>query len=400
MRLRWTVTLLAAAMIMVVLAFCQSRDNSFAVLSMDYGERINWLGFSPDGRFLACCSEQRVAVWEWEKKRIVANIRPRGEVLQAVWINDKLLAAVALSSCFLVEDIGGSNKVSEISQIPARADMWYYSCVAFSAKKNNLAVGRSDGLIEVWDLDKHQRQHVLEEHKTFVRDLLYLPDGAYLISVGAESVSPPVPLDKLPESRDGEIILWDTGKYQVCDRIAKKYEKYYRVAYLDDSKTLFVSAYKRIDQEGEIKVNGVLIGRETKIREWPCVAMLEVKPPKLTLKDGHIILPHEPFKWVSTARGYGIALAPDGRHLLRSIGQEESGAEDGLLGEILGKYVSTGIVVLDTTDWTEIKRLRMPGYLVDQIAIHPNGKYVAVGLESSVWRSRIKLFKLTDWIEK
>jgi WD40 repeat protein len=159
------------------------------------------LSYSPDGEFLAGV----------DLDRKIRTLHPLSFKVQTTFETDhkekvtsfavaparNLMATASLDGTFTVRHRDTGKELFEAPQLKGPLHS-----VAFDPEGKRLAVGGSDGILELWDLDSQKKLLTLGGgHEHDVTGVAFSPDGRWLASSGA----------------DARVIVWDarTGK-EVC----------------------------------------------------------------------------------------------------------------------------------------------------------------------------------------
>ena len=96
-------------------------------------------------------------------------------------------------------------------------------CLTFSpGNSNTLAIGQSDGTIQVWDTSTRTLQHTLDDHTKSIFNLVFSPDGRTLAS----------------GSLDNTVRLWDTGTGNLRRTLTKHTDFVFGLAFSADGSIL------------------------------------------------------------------------------------------------------------------------------------------------------------------
>jgi WD40 repeat protein len=153
--------------------------ESFAVRS----SAVNAVAFSPDGAWLATASDGAVELWEVASKQVVwGSNAHRGRVLSVAFSPDgALLASSGYDAVVRVWSLSATGSVAPLFTLQAPANNpKIYTALAFSPSSQNLAAGRTDGQITVWEMTGGQPFLNFPGHRQSLFTMAYSPDGTQL----------------------------------------------------------------------------------------------------------------------------------------------------------------------------------------------------------------------------
>jgi WD40 repeat protein len=130
----------------------------------------------------------------------------------------KLLAVVAPGKGLKVWNL---DKLEEIASLPkSEADTWIPVC--FSADGQAVAVGNSNGTVEVWDLLRKERVAHWQAHIDMIQGVAFMPDGKRLVTV----------------STDHTARLWDVDTQREVRGFGRALNAFYSVAVSPDGERI------------------------------------------------------------------------------------------------------------------------------------------------------------------
>ncbi|WP_010587210.1 WD40 repeat domain-containing protein [Schlesneria paludicola] len=156
--------------------------------SIDLTVRFTSLAFSPDGMHLAFSQLDKVAVMDWETKKLPPMLETKPGVLHVSFSSDGKLLATA-----------NKGKVVRVWDWKAKKAKWTLNCkarvasVCFSPDGKWLAAASDQ--VQIWDVKTGKEKFTLKGHGKLVGAVTFSSDGKWLASAG----------------EDGTIRLWDTA---------------------------------------------------------------------------------------------------------------------------------------------------------------------------------------------
>jgi WD40 repeat protein len=159
-------------------------------------QELVFLAFTPDGKRLAGCGEERTVLWDLETglvERTLEDVpmRPWGLLTAGTALHfspDGRRCAYATAEGAAVRDVAGGQTV-----FTCQRHLGEITTMAFSRDGTRFASVSADGVIKVWDLSSGKEEHTLVGHTAQITAIAFHPDGTRLAS-GAG---------------DGSLRLWD-----------------------------------------------------------------------------------------------------------------------------------------------------------------------------------------------
>ena len=206
---------------------------------------IRWIEFTPDDRRLLTLSlrptaartnglTSDLAIWDADtgqqiwRRPIAAKYTPNTISCRSVAISpDGAAIAIVLTSgrVQVLETKDGSERF-----LPIRTTSEIAMAVAFSPDSSTLVAGGAftDSSIRLWDAHNGQTAGSLEDHTSWVSDLLFTPDGTRLIS----------------SSGDATIRVWDWAARKPAEVLRGHLHEIYGLAMSPDGRAL-ASSWQR-----------------------------------------------------------------------------------------------------------------------------------------------------------
>ncbi|MCB9134692.1 MAG: hypothetical protein H6636_04645 [Anaerolineales bacterium] len=158
---------------------------------------IRSVAFSLDGKFLATAGDTVIGIWDYSKGELLRNLEGHNsEILSLAFSGNELLASGSSDKNIILWNYLNGQLICTLFK--HAASVWN---VIFTPDGKYLISGSSDDRVIVWDVLKEVEVNVFDEHKEFVVGLSFV-DEDLLVS----------------GSLDGEIILWNayepTKKYK------------------------------------------------------------------------------------------------------------------------------------------------------------------------------------------
>lgn len=190
------------------LVFLVSCANYY--LSLQLGDKIASLAWSPDGRVLAIVSgDGTIHLWDSTQHNMSQSIHSQATISSVSWSPDGSYLA---SNSWSDADTGGihvwgtqSNAMTEIRSIPVTNSR----ILNWSPRGSMISVGTRDGMVLLWDLEIDDMR-VLESPAVDVLNIDWAPDGRMLAAGFA----------------DGSIYIWDADQSQLVNRLSFSSEDY------------------------------------------------------------------------------------------------------------------------------------------------------------------------------
>ena len=171
----------------------EERGRLIPFVWLRWGNQVNHVDFSPDGRLLAICSVMApIILWNVETRRWIKSFQDKGS--SAVFSPDGKLMAYKSGKDIKFLSIA-DQKTTTIQEAGAGV-----TSLAFSPDGESLASGMGNGMVKLWNISEKKEMDSLSGHTKTVRMLAFHPDGKLLAS----------------GSKDGAIKIWDViGRKEV-----------------------------------------------------------------------------------------------------------------------------------------------------------------------------------------
>jgi WD40 repeat protein len=158
-----------------------SADTLQKQLDLDGPVGRCWLRFSPDGTRLAATSgDGTVHIWSAVDGRVLTVLRPHETTVWAASFDRdgrRLLSSAADGTLVVTSLVDGT--AEQLPRQPGELNV-----AVFSPTDDLIATAGTDGVIRLWDADRHPRQ--LIGHDGAVRAVAFSPDGSLLASAGVD----------------------------------------------------------------------------------------------------------------------------------------------------------------------------------------------------------------------
>lgn len=159
------------------------------VISATIGAKVNFAGFSPDGKFIITASANNKAqLWQWSEELITVTreyVGHEGGVLQAdINPNGTLLATSSEDTSIRLWDVDSGREMHEMRGHGSW--VWF---VDFSPDGSRLATAGGDGTARVWDVESGNELLILSGHTSLVRTAQFSPDGKMILTAGEDKTA-------------------------------------------------------------------------------------------------------------------------------------------------------------------------------------------------------------------
>jgi len=147
---------------------------------------VKAIAYSPDGRYLAAATHDKVILWETEDWRECCTLASGSEVYALAWRGDGAMLAVA-SSGLLVWDMVAALAASGKQELPLCALAAHPQgarAIAYSPDGRRLASGGKNGAVCVWDVESGALVCAIKERGPEVTGLVWSVDGQLLSVAG------------------------------------------------------------------------------------------------------------------------------------------------------------------------------------------------------------------------
>jgi WD40 repeat protein len=148
---------------------------------------VQWvdpLGFSPDGKYLACSGD---GVALFDTSTFQRHLFARGDAVASIAFLPSPLLAIANSCLGRVRlwDFASNREVAQLHHISQPRDYAHF-WVLYS-KRHNALVAASRRIVRMWNLAGSGEKHILAGHRKSVNGIAFSPDGKLLASAAKDS---------------------------------------------------------------------------------------------------------------------------------------------------------------------------------------------------------------------
>ncbi len=166
-----------------------------------HAELIQALVFSPDGKWLATCSYDRlIKIWETSTGNLLRTLKDHSDAVYGLAFrpDGKLLASVAADRSVKIWDPANGARLYSLGD----STDWVYA-VAWSPDGKRLAAAGVDKSIRIWDISPAEGKLVLSAfaHEKPILKLAFSTDGTTLFSLGEDRVVKAWDATKLAEKK-------------------------------------------------------------------------------------------------------------------------------------------------------------------------------------------------------
>jgi|GEM_PF-2028177 len=178
-----------------------SADNTIRLWDMGSGKEVKRftghtdsvysLFFSPGGETLVSGSaDGTVRIWDIDSGENVLTLEESTGAVNSVAFSPdgKALASGSENGTIRLWDVGSGKEVRTFESRHKGA-IGVNDCLSFSSDGKALASGSSDTKILVWDVSSGSMINELKAHTAAVNSIAFSPDGARMVSSGAEGVA-------------------------------------------------------------------------------------------------------------------------------------------------------------------------------------------------------------------
>jgi hypothetical protein len=156
------------------------------VAATKHADVIHYLAFSPDGKFLASCSYDRlIKLWDVEGKREARVLKDHSDAVYGLTFrpDGRLLASAAADRAVKVWDTATGKRLYTLGE----STDWVYT-VAWSPDGRHLAAGGVDKSIRIWETNTEGGRIVQSAfaHEAPILRLAYSTDGKTLFSLSED----------------------------------------------------------------------------------------------------------------------------------------------------------------------------------------------------------------------
>ena len=183
--------------------------------------KVMYLRFSSDGKYLASCGwDNTVRIWDMEDFSEVKVLKGHTD---NVWVVDiskdnRFVLSGSMDASFILWNLNTGELIHKVNilpekvkiypQIPKESPEWPNSIfgAAFDNKTKIIAIGSSDRLIRIYDIESLKLLHTLKGHENEVYDIIFSADNNFMVS-GAFNK---------------ELIIWDTKTFKPIKTIKEE----------------------------------------------------------------------------------------------------------------------------------------------------------------------------------
>ena len=161
------------------------RAAAYMDLSRESMTACYGVDFSPDGRRLACASDQeKLLVWDVAGWRLLALARAGGTNFKSVRFSPdgKLLVTGDVQGAVRLWDAATLRELGTLGRHAARVN-----AVAFSPDGREVASASDDQTVALWDVSRRRLVTRVGTHNAPVRSVAFSPDGKRIVTGGADN---------------------------------------------------------------------------------------------------------------------------------------------------------------------------------------------------------------------
>jgi WD40 repeat protein len=305
----------------------------FPVMNEDTLQPQGTTAFSPDGRLLACGSEDgAVRLYDVSSRQVLGEpLTGHGGAVTSVAFSPdgKLLASGSKDKTVRLWDVANRKVLRE----PLTGHGGTVTSVAFSPDGRLLASGSKDGTVRLWKVASGKLQRKLagrkQEDKQAITSLAFSPNGRWLAS-GSESQTVAFSPDgrlRPSGSKDATVRLWDVASGKPWgEPLAGRKQDFTSVAFSPDSRVLASGSIDGVVRLWEVRSGKRWRERLTGYKG--IVTSVAFSPDGELLasasKDGTVRLwdaaRYQVLAVLTAPKGHfdSLAFSPDGRRLLAS----------------------------------------------------------------------------------
>jgi len=103
----------------------------------------------------------------------------------AAFAGESRIAAANYHGSVVIWNLNQRESVAEFQNTASTASIW---CINYNSKTSELACGKSDGTIDVWDVERAQLSRTIAAHAASVTHCEWLTEGSTLLTTGDDSV--------------------------------------------------------------------------------------------------------------------------------------------------------------------------------------------------------------------
>ncbi len=157
-----------------------------ALLSLEHAHRVRGVAFSPDGKFLATCTDFSAHLWSVPEGKELGQFTPSVRVGAISYTPDGKTIAIGGGVLYESGSVWlwqpNENKVHLVVDTLDRVAL----SLDFSPDGESLAVGDGEGFVSIWNVANRKRTFTTKRFGYSVNDVQYSADGNTLVICAAD----------------------------------------------------------------------------------------------------------------------------------------------------------------------------------------------------------------------